>query len=170
MVGARMWPAVLPRQVRESSLRAAEVRVYDLLAEKLGSGWTVFYSRPWLGLTPSGEEKDGECDFVVMHPAHGYIAIEVKGGGISHDERPVNGSALTGTGSATDQESHPAGGSLEAPASQKGQKTRSWPGRMSGSATESFFRTRKHPLATLALTARGKFSAAVGSFRTLRRG
>jgi len=80
-----MWPAVLPRQVRENSLRSAEVRVYDLLAEKLGAGWVVFYSRPWLGLTPSGEEKDGECDFVVMHPARGYIALEVKGGGISRD-------------------------------------------------------------------------------------
>jgi hypothetical protein len=80
-----MWPTVLPRQVRENSLREAEVKVYDLLAQQLGSGWTVFYSRPWLGLTPSGEEKDGECDFVVMHPAHGYLAIEVKGGGISHD-------------------------------------------------------------------------------------
>lgn len=85
MAGVRMWPAVLPRQVRENSLRSAEVKVYDLLSEKLGSGWTVFYSRPWLGLTPSGEEKDGECDFVVMHPAHGYLAIEVKGGGISYD-------------------------------------------------------------------------------------
>lgn len=82
-----MWPAILPRQIRENSLRAAEVKIYDLLAEKLGTGWTVFYSRPWLGLTTSGEEKDGECDFVVMHPAHGYIAIEVKGGGISHDPK-----------------------------------------------------------------------------------
>jgi hypothetical protein len=87
MPGARMWPAILPRQIRENSLRAAEVKVYDLLSEKLGAGWTVFYSRPWLGMTPSGEEKDGECDFVVMHPAHGYIAIEVKGGGISHDPK-----------------------------------------------------------------------------------
>jgi Nuclease-related domain/AAA domain len=85
MSGVRIWPSILPQQVRENSLRSAEVRVYDLLAEKLGPGWVVFYSRPWLGLTPSGEEKDGECDFVVMHPAHGYLAIEVKGGGISYD-------------------------------------------------------------------------------------
>jgi hypothetical protein len=80
-----MWPRVLPRQVRESSLRSAEVKVYDLLADCLDGGWVVFYSRPWLGLTPSGEEKDGECDFVVMHPAFGYLTIEVKGGGISYD-------------------------------------------------------------------------------------
>src|ERR1700752_272734 len=85
MVGARMWPAVPPRQVRENSLRAAEVKIYDLLASALGKGWVIFYSRPWLGLTSSGEEKDGECDFVVMHPAHGYLALEVKGGAISYD-------------------------------------------------------------------------------------
>ncbi|MEI9989016.1 MAG: nuclease-related domain-containing protein [Rhizomicrobium sp.] len=85
MAGPRMWPAILPRQIRESSLRASEVKVYDLLANTLGSGWVVFYSRPWLGMTPSGEEKDGECDFVVMHPAWGYLTLEVKGGGISYD-------------------------------------------------------------------------------------
>jgi hypothetical protein len=85
MAGARIWPTVLPRQIRENSLRTAEVRIYDLLAGALGKGWVVFYSRPWLGLTPSGEEKDGECDFVVMHPAHGYLTLEVKGGAISYD-------------------------------------------------------------------------------------
>lgn len=85
MPGAHMWPVVLPREIRESSLRAAEVKVYDLLARSLGSGWVAFYSRPWLGMTPSGEEKDGECDFVVMHPALGYLTLEVKGGEISYD-------------------------------------------------------------------------------------
>jgi hypothetical protein len=85
MTRARMWPAVLPRQIRDSSLRAAEVKVYDLLANTLAKGWVVFYSRPWLGLTPSGEEKDGECDFVVMHPSYGYLTLEVKGGAISYD-------------------------------------------------------------------------------------
>lgn len=83
--GPRMWPAVLPAQVREDRYRKAEVRVYDLLRAQLDAGWTVFYSRPWLGLTPTGGEKDGECDFVVVHPDHGYLAIEVKGGGISYN-------------------------------------------------------------------------------------
>ncbi|MCQ9617975.1 NERD domain-containing protein [Paenalcaligenes niemegkensis] len=83
--GPRMWPQVLPTQVREDRYRKAEVRVYDLLREQLDAGWTVFYSRPWLGLTPTGGEKDGECDFVIVHPKHGYLAIEVKGGGITYD-------------------------------------------------------------------------------------
>ena len=85
MSGPEMWPRKLPRQVRENPLRSAEVKVYDLLAKQLGPEWTVFYSRPWLGLTPTGVEKDGEADFVVVHPVRGYLTIEVKGGAISYD-------------------------------------------------------------------------------------
>jgi hypothetical protein len=85
MSGAKFWPAKLPAHVRSEELRQSEVRVYDLLTQKLDPGWIVFYSRPWLGLTPTGGEKDGECDFVVVHPDHGYLAIEVKGGEITYD-------------------------------------------------------------------------------------
>jgi hypothetical protein len=85
MTGPRMWPAILPSHVRKDPYRNAEVKVYDQLEKQLDSGWTVFYSRPWLGLTATGGEKDGECDFVVVHANHGFLAIEVKGGGISYD-------------------------------------------------------------------------------------
>lgn len=85
MSGARMWPARLPQQIRHDRYRQAEVRVYDQLASTLGPGWTVFYSRPWLGITPTGAERDGEADFVIVHPQHGLLALEVKGGGISYD-------------------------------------------------------------------------------------
>ncbi|PZR83911.1 MAG: hypothetical protein DI537_34085 [Stutzerimonas stutzeri] len=83
MTGARMWPARLPKQVRDNEQRSAEVRVYDALEAALGPEWTVFYSRPWLGLNAYGEERDGEADFVVVHPVRGYLAIEEKGGAIS---------------------------------------------------------------------------------------
>lgn len=85
MAGPKMWPATLPPQVRSDIYRKAEVRIYDLLREQLDSSWTVFYSRPWLGLTPTGGEKDGECDFVIVHPRYGFLAMEVKGGGIGYD-------------------------------------------------------------------------------------
>lgn len=80
-----MWPRVLPAAVRAESRRAAEIRVFDALAAQLGPNWTVFYSRPWLGETASGAEIDGESDFVVAHPDHGVLFIEVKGGAISYD-------------------------------------------------------------------------------------
>lgn len=85
MSGPRMWPDPLPAQLRDDRFRQAEVKVYELLRQQLDRTWTVFYSRPWLGLTPTGGEKDGECDFVVVHPEHGFLAIEVKGGGVSYD-------------------------------------------------------------------------------------
>ncbi|ARP64271.1 hypothetical protein A9K65_013425 [Mesorhizobium sp. WSM1497] len=85
MTGAKMWPHTLPQQVRDDPLRSAEVKVFDLLENQLGDDWTVFYSRPWLGITPYGEEKDGEADFVVVHPDRGLLTIEVKGGEITRD-------------------------------------------------------------------------------------
>jgi len=85
MTGPRMWPKILPAQVRSDRYRGAEVKIYDLLAKSLSSSWSVFYSRPWLGLTATGGERDGECDFIVAHPRHGFLALEVKGGGISYD-------------------------------------------------------------------------------------
>ena len=51
----------------------------------MGSEYTVFYSRPWHGLTSLGEEIDGECDFLVAHPHHGILCIEVKGGRIRYN-------------------------------------------------------------------------------------
>ena len=80
-----MWPRPLPRQIREDPLRSSEVRVYDLLAKQLGPDWTVYYSRPYLKMTPSGQELDGEADFVIVHPVRGLLAIEVKGGEITRD-------------------------------------------------------------------------------------
>src|SRR5690606_11375720 len=80
-----MWPAELPPAIRSHPLRQAEVKVFDRLRAQLDASWTVFYSRPWLGLTPSGEERDGEADFIVAHPTAGVLTIEVKGGAISYD-------------------------------------------------------------------------------------
>ena len=85
MIGPKMWPAVLPVSVREDRYRKAELVVYDRLAEALEPDWTVFYSRPWLGITATGAERDGEADFVLAHPKLGFLMLEVKGGGISYD-------------------------------------------------------------------------------------
>lgn len=82
---AKMWPRVIPPEIQNHPLRETECRVYDHLQKKLDDTYVVFYSRPWLGQTSTGEEIDGECDFVVAHPEHGFLAIEVKGGGVSYD-------------------------------------------------------------------------------------
>lgn len=85
---AVLWPKKLPRSVLDDPRRKAEVRVYDSLAEALDDNFHVFYSSPWLGTDSLGNEKDGECDFLIAHPEHGILAIEVKGGReISFDPR-----------------------------------------------------------------------------------
>lgn len=77
---AVLWPRKLPRSVRDDPRRKAEVRVYDRLGEVLDDSFHVFYSSPWLGTDRQGNEKDGECDFLIAHRDHGLLAIEVKGG------------------------------------------------------------------------------------------
>ena len=84
---AVMWPRILPHEITSTVLRSTECRVYERLRETLDDTFVVFYSRPWLGLKPDGEEIDGECDFVVAHPEYGMLTIEVKGGAISYNPK-----------------------------------------------------------------------------------
>lgn len=81
---AVMRPEKLPLHITRNSLRAAECRVYQRLEEVLEDPFIVFYSRPWLGEKSTGEEIDGECDFVVAHPELGFLALEVKGGAVRY--------------------------------------------------------------------------------------
>ena len=80
---ARMWPRQIPPDVLQNPRRSTEVDVYRRLAGRLDDSWWVFYSRPWLGLTATGAEKDGECDFVVANPKLGVLCLEVKGGAVA---------------------------------------------------------------------------------------
>ena len=82
---AILWPRTIPRSILEDSRRSAEVRVYSQLAKALDDSFSVFYTRPWVGLDRLGNEIDGECDFLIANPTHGILAIEVKGGGIEFD-------------------------------------------------------------------------------------
>ncbi len=80
-----MWPRKLPPEITSNILRSAECKVYLCLQKVLEDPFVVFYSRPWLGLTAYGEEKDGECDFLIAHPDLGILVIEVKGGAVAYD-------------------------------------------------------------------------------------
>lgn len=82
----KVYPEALPNRVRSEPKRSAEVRLYDELHQQLPAGWAVFYSVAWLGRTwENGTPQDGEADFIVAHPKHGVLVIEVKGGSISYD-------------------------------------------------------------------------------------
>ena len=54
--------------------------MYEALT-KLPDPWRVFHSVAWQSLR-NGRQGDGEADFVLIHPKHGLIVIEAKGGSI----------------------------------------------------------------------------------------
>ena len=82
---AVMWPRSLPPDVTGNILRNTECEVFRRLEAVLDNSFVVFYSRPWLGLKPDGEEIDGECDFVVAHAEMGMLTLEVKGGAVAYN-------------------------------------------------------------------------------------
>jgi len=97
-----MIPAVLPAEIRADPKRSAEVQVYDRLRDDpVLTGFTIFYSCEWIG-AHDGLLKDGEADFVLAHPAIGFLVLEVKGGRVSR--RIADGKWTT---TDRDEETHP---------------------------------------------------------------
>lgn len=76
-----MLPKVDPAQLEHSS----EEPVYVALRDQLGPDYVVLHSYPWLRPWRDEALAEGEADFVVIHPEHGVLVLEVKGGDIRHD-------------------------------------------------------------------------------------
>jgi hypothetical protein len=85
---AKMWPRQIPSWVAVDKRRAAEIKVFEKLENSLDDKWSVFYSRPWYGISASGGEIEGEADFIIANADLGIFFLEVKGGQISFD--PLN--------------------------------------------------------------------------------
>ncbi len=69
---ARFFPKEpLNNYASERAVRAALARLDD--------SWRVFHSVAWQS-ERYGRQGDGEADFVVLHPRHGLLILEVKGG------------------------------------------------------------------------------------------
>lgn len=80
---AQMFPAEIAPDTPKS-----ERKVFNALRESLPSEYIVFHSQRINTLNGSaGCFWEGEADFIVFHPAHGYLVLEVKGGRITHDEQ-----------------------------------------------------------------------------------
>lgn len=76
---ARMYPRTLEEEFVESE---AETSLFHTLEEHLDDNWHVFHSVGWVARDHAEGSKDGEIDFVLIHPEKGILCIEVKGGGI----------------------------------------------------------------------------------------
>lgn len=79
---ARMFPE---RPLR-GSVSHGERKVFGALQDNLPDTWTALHGVPLLRPDRAGERfYDGEIDFLLCHPAHGLLVVEVKGGGIACD-------------------------------------------------------------------------------------
>jgi len=81
---ARMYPDVPPGDLEHTS----EEPIYVALRDQLGGDYTVLHSYPWLRPWRGDALLEGEADFILVHPKHGILVLEVKGGEtIRHDGR-----------------------------------------------------------------------------------
>jgi hypothetical protein len=82
---AKMFPEVAAEDLEHSS----EAPVYEALRDGLPDDFIVLHSYPWLRpWRAKGALREGEADFVVLHPELGLLVLEVKGGeNIRHDGR-----------------------------------------------------------------------------------
>ena len=60
----------------------AEWTTYNVLRQGLSDDYIVLHSVDWRTSDEREHEKNGESDFLVFNPRYGFLAIEVKGGGI----------------------------------------------------------------------------------------
>ncbi|KQB04549.1 hypothetical protein XV93_14885 [Vibrio metoecus] len=79
-----MIPELSEAQLNELPSQA-EAKVYRALRDKLPNDYVVFFQVGWILRRQEEQAKDGETDFLVCHPDHGYLCIEVKGGGVGFD-------------------------------------------------------------------------------------
>jgi hypothetical protein len=65
---------------------AQELRIFDMLRQKLSQDWLVIHRPHWLGRArPDAPLDDGEATFLVAHPEHGVFALLEVDGGLRYD-------------------------------------------------------------------------------------
>lgn len=70
----------------DPSASPAERYVFGKLRDGLPEGWLVVHSTPFFRPGRDGRPgQEGEVDFLILDPERGYLALEVKGGGIRRD-------------------------------------------------------------------------------------
>lgn len=62
----------------------AERQLIEAFATQLGKEWTLIHSFSWVDAGGT-RLRLGECDFVALHPAYGWLSIEAKTGSLAPD-------------------------------------------------------------------------------------
>lgn len=93
---ARMYPDRIPQPVRDAVQLDAECATYEALREQLDGDWSVFAWAGWVHQRRGDGATTGEADFVLAHPEHGVIVLEVKGGVLRVDDGRWSSTSMSG--------------------------------------------------------------------------
>lgn len=77
--------SIFPDPISPNTDSFAERRMYTLFRDHLSDNYTVIHGCRWIGKNKHGGAREGEADFIILHPEFGALCIEVKGGGIRVD-------------------------------------------------------------------------------------
>ncbi len=88
-----------PNRINPDTKSDAERRLYDAFRDQLSDEYRVFHSVAWQSLDRDGRPRDGEADFVIVHPKEGILVLEVKGGAIRHDPKSGTWASIARGGS-----------------------------------------------------------------------
>lgn len=77
---AKLYPAQIPCDAPLSEKKVLESLAY------LPNAYSIFHSVNWLNLHPKAKQRVGETDLIIIHPKHGILVVEVKGGQIYADD------------------------------------------------------------------------------------
>ncbi|MGD2079496.1 MAG: NERD domain-containing protein/DEAD/DEAH box helicase [Chloroflexota bacterium] len=76
---------MFPTPIRPDTQSRAEFILYDAFRDNLPDSYHVFHSVAWQARSGRYYERDGEADFVIIHPEKGILVIEAKAGQIAYD-------------------------------------------------------------------------------------
>jgi hypothetical protein len=74
---------MIPAECDLSRRPMSEQIVFNAIKKYTSKDWKVFHSFDYLTRGIKGQRWDGEIDFILYHPDHGMLVLEVKGGAIS---------------------------------------------------------------------------------------
>lgn len=77
---------IIPSNAGPAIISVAERCFLDAAIRYLDDDFWVFHSVPWLQVE-SRQVRQGECDFLILHPRLGLISIEAKPGDITYDSK-----------------------------------------------------------------------------------
>jgi hypothetical protein len=76
---------MIPAHLRSDTQSPAERKLYVAFKEQLPDSYTVFHQVSWQTRNPRAGARDGEADFVIVHPDRGIMILEAKSGSITYD-------------------------------------------------------------------------------------